>query len=184
MKVLKALSIGILMLTLAVGPVYSASNGKGEGKGKGREEKTNHRADPLTRGKGNKKGLLRRRAIDRDREQLDAREYLPEEPGPIIEEGTILINFILIDLREALFELENARWSYNPHDERGQGNMGEVDMLAPYGHDKDSDRMELYGNRGRVIRAVEPEPEPTPEPDPQPTPEPEPEPEPVPEPPF
>ena len=31
-----------------------------------------------------------------------------------------------------------------------QDNMGKVEMLDPYGHSKD-DRMELYGNRGRVI---------------------------------
>ena len=66
--------------------------------------------------------------------------------------------------------------------------MGRPDMLNPYGHDKDSDRLELYGNRGRVIKEVEPapepepEPEPVPEPDPQPTPDPEPTPPPEPDP--
>ena len=29
--------------------------------------------------------------------------------------------------------------------------MGKVDMLDPFGHDKDSDRKELYGNNGRPI---------------------------------
>jgi hypothetical protein len=54
--------------------------------------------------------------------------------------------------------LNRARWSHNPHDTRGQGNMGKVDMLDPFGHDKDSDRKELYGNNGRPIR-VDEEPE-------------------------
>lgn len=57
-----------------------------------------------------------------------------------------------IDLVEAL---NRARWSYNPHDTRGQGNMGKPDMLDPFGHDKDSDRKELYGNNGRPIRVNE-----------------------------
>lgn len=49
---------------------------------------------------------------------------------------------------------DNARWNSNPKDDRGQGNMGKVDMLDPYGHSKD-DRMDLYGNRGRVIQEIE-----------------------------
>ena len=64
---------------------------------------------------------------------------------------------------------EHSRWWYNPNDDRGQGNMGQVTMLSPYGHDKDSDRMELYGNRGRVIRTETTPEEPTPEPEPPPT---------------
>jgi len=60
-----------------------------------------------------------------------------------------------IDLLDAL---NHARWAHNPNDDRGQGNMGKVDMLDPFGHDKDSDRKELYGNNGRPIRVSE-EPE-------------------------
>ena len=56
--------------------------------------------------------------------------------------------------------------------------MGKVDMLDPFGHDKDSDRKELYGNNGRVIRVVEPPPDPDPEPEPEPEPEPPPDPDP------
>jgi hypothetical protein len=77
-------------------------------------------------------------------------------------------------LRQEQSRQERSRWWYNPNDDRGQGNMGKVMMLSPYGHDKDSDRMKLYGNRGRVIK-TEPTPEPPP-PDPTPTPEPTPEP--------
>lgn len=86
-------------------------------------------------------------------------------------------------LRQEQSRQERSRWWYNPNDDRGQGNMGKVTMLSPYGQDKDSDRMELYGNRGRVIR-TEPVPEPPPEPTPEPPPpEPDPIPEPTPEPP-
>lgn len=103
---------------------------------------------------------------------------------------------ILDNLVKALNKLNHARYNYNPNDTRRQGNMGKVDMLDPYGHDKDSNRMELYGNQGRVIKEPIPEPEPepelvpepvpelVPEPVPEPKPEPEPLPEPPPEPPF
>jgi hypothetical protein len=91
-------------------------------------------------------------------------------------------------LRQERAREEHARWWYNPNDDRGQGNMGRVMMLCPYGHDRD-DRKELYGNRGRVIKPQPtpeppaPEPEPTPDPTPEPTPEPPaPEPEPTPDP--
>jgi len=86
------------------------------------------------------------------------------------------------DIDSALKKLENARWSYNPKDERGQGNMSIREMLSPFGHDKDSDRKELYGNNGRIVWEPVPDPEPEPEPDPEPIPEPEPDPEPEPEP--
>jgi len=41
---------------------------------------------------------------------------------------------------EFLLSLERARWSNNSNDTRGQGNMGQVDMKDPFGHDKDSGR--------------------------------------------
>jgi len=63
---------------------------------------------------------------------------------------------------------EASKWSYNPNDDRGQGNTGKPEMIAPFGHDKDSDRKEVYGNRGRIIKQEEPEPEPPPPPDPDP----------------
>ncbi|NQU95809.1 MAG: hypothetical protein HQ549_06275 [Candidatus Omnitrophica bacterium] len=34
----------------------------------------------------------------------------------------------------------NARWSDNPKDRRGQGNMGKPNMIVPYGFDKYSGR--------------------------------------------
>jgi hypothetical protein len=98
----------------------------------------------------------------------------------------------LTSAQNALQKLERSSWWFNPNDTRGQGNMGNVIMLAPYGQDKDSDRLELYGNRGRVIKSEStpepvpepvPEPEPTPDPTPNPTPEPTPDPTPTPPPP-
>jgi len=81
----------------------------------------------------------------------------------------------LTSAQNALNKLDRSSWRYNPNDTRGQGNMGNVIMIAPYGHDKDSDRLALYGNRGRVI-TVEPTPDPIPE-DPTPDPIPDPIPE-------
>jgi hypothetical protein len=97
----------------------------------------------------------------------------------INENRTIVANFEQA-LRQ-LRTLDHSRWNYNPNDTRGQGNMGKVDMMDPYGFAKD-DRKELYGNRGRPIRESEPPPEPTPEPTPDPSPEPTPEPTPEPSP--
>ena len=59
-------------------------------------------------------------------------------------------------LLKSLNKLEKARWSHNPHDERGQGNNGKVNMRDPYGHDKDSGREK--SERGRPIREVETDP--------------------------
>ena len=44
-----------------------------------------------------------------------------------------------------------ARWSYNPVDDREQGNAGRVLMRDPYGFDKERSREEI-GNQGRPIR--------------------------------
>jgi hypothetical protein len=75
------------------------------------------------------------------------------------------------ELLDALTQLErvrgreNARWAYNPHDTRGQGNMGTPTMRDPYGFDKDSGRE--GADRGRPIRereSTEPPAEPAPEP--------------------
>jgi hypothetical protein len=46
--------------------------------------------------------------------------------------------------------LSNARWSYNPHDIRGQGNMGKPGMQDPFGFDKDSGREK--SERGRPMK--------------------------------
>jgi len=51
--------------------------------------------------------------------------------------------------------LGKASWAHNPHDKRGQGNMGKPKMRDPYGHDKDSGREKSA--RGRPIREAGPE---------------------------
>jgi len=56
-------------------------------------------------------------------------------------------------LLKSLNKFEKARWDYNPHDTRGQGNMGKVNMRDPYGFDKDSGREK--SERGRPIRETE-----------------------------
>lgn len=56
-------------------------------------------------------------------------------------------------LVESLNKIEHARWSYHPHDTRGQGNMGKVDMRDPYGFDKESGRE--GSERGRPIQKTE-----------------------------
>lgn len=78
------------------------------------------------------------------------------------------------DLDQSLKKLAKAQWTNNPNDDRGQGNNGKPDMLDPFGHGKDSNRKELYGNNGRVIKDQQPVPDPK---DPpvieEPTPDPE-----------
>lgn len=51
--------------------------------------------------------------------------------------------------------LGKARWTHNPYDQRGQGNMGKPKMRDPYGHGKESGREKSA--RGRSIREAEPE---------------------------
>jgi hypothetical protein len=167
---------------------YCAKNDKGEnpGKAKGKDktvEIKEKKAHPENHGKL-MSAMHRKDKQKKQHALMKTREHLPEghsygRPLPYFEQGD---EAILNNLEEALKKLEHAKWAYHPNDQRGQGNMGSVVMLAPFGHDKDSDRMELYGNRGRVIRIEEPEPTPEPVPDPLPEPEPEPEPTPEPEP--
>jgi hypothetical protein len=188
MKTLKITFLLILILALAINLGYCANEhkGKDEDKGKGGDktieikEKKEHPVHSENQG--------RRNLIKKQQEESIVRENQPEREiygrpfeGSVAREQNIIIG----DLEKSLEKLDHARWAYNPNDQRGQGNMGKPDMIAPYGHDKDSDRKELYGNRGRVIKTTVPEPpapEPTPPPAPEPTPPPAPEPPPVPQP--
>ncbi len=165
MKVLKVTLIALLAVCLTMGAAMAEP---GKDKGKGQDKPAVHENHGATA----KAAAHLRNAL---RKQARAQGEQPGEPGgpadPAEEKpghryGT------LKSAEEALGKLEHARWAYNPNDTRGQGNMGHVDMLDPYGHDKDSDRLELYGNRGRVIREV-PEPEPPPEEPPPPEPPPD-----------
>lgn len=82
------------------------------------------------------------------------------------QKNRLLVN----DFEQALGKLrkyERARWGDHPRDTRGQGNMGKVDMLDPYGFARD-DRKELFGNRGRVIHPEETPPPPSEDPPPPP----------------
>jgi len=181
MKVLRISLLMIMMLALAINLAWGAQEDKDKGKGNDKGQSISHPVHPQNRGQALKE--LRRSLINN---QLTTGVELPEPKiyGRVPERLTEKENEkTLRGVEQALKKLEHARWAYNPNDDRGQGNMGKVNMLDPYGHDKDSNRKELYGNRGRVIRVTEPEPPPTPEPEPPPTPEPEPPQEPEPEPP-
>jgi len=144
-KILKVMILGLLIITLPIKLGYCAKDDN-PGKAKGKEEKT-HPVHPENHGK--LMSAMHRK--DKEKKQRTLREHLPE--GQAYDEPILNPDddeAMLSNLEDALIKLEHAKWSYNPHDDRGQGNMGRVDMLAPYGHDKDSDRMELYGNRGRA----------------------------------
>ena len=185
MKILRLFLTISVLAVLVVIPAYGKSD-KDNADHEGHIEKT-HPTHPVhvpDRARGHGAALRRELSISRERQQVTMRQRLPDQnalrrivrdTGHRSEKRDVRL---MKSLNEAISKLEHSRWAYNPHDDRGQGNMGSVDMIAPYGHDKDSDRKELYGNRGRVIRAVEPTPPP------EPTPEPTPPPEPVPEPPF
>jgi hypothetical protein len=188
MKLLRVTILGLIITALSINLGYCANNGNADnpGKAKGKDkvvEIKGNKAHPENHGRL-VSAMHRKNKQKKQQGLMRAREHLPEGNAY----GRPLFHFeqddeaILNNLENALSKLEHARWAYHPHDQRGQGNMGNVDMLAPYGHDKDSDRMELYGNRSRVIRIEEPEPDPAPVPDPIPEPEPEPEPDPEPDP--
>ena len=172
MKIVKRLSL-IFLVTLIVVlisvPLYSAPK---EDKDKGKGHSKTHES------RGKKLGHHKRHhKLDKNNEHSQARAHQPDFINyHAQDEDTIMAGV------EAALDTLDSGWAKHPRDIRGQGNMGKVDMLDPYGHDKDSDRKELYGNRGRVIRDPLPDVEPVPEPDPDPIPEPEPEPEPEPSP--
>lgn len=193
-KLIKIFLFASFVLVLIVAPLYSApkeDKGKGHNKSEESKEPPGQIKNENKGSKGlkightmNKKGQRRKHAIDKIKAESNMRETIPgqevkqEVRQRIIEQRTERENQkILNNLEKALQKLEHSRWAYNPNDTRGQGNMGKPDMLAPFGHDKDSDRKELYGSNSRVIK-TEPTPEPPPEEPPVP-PEPEPEPPPV-----
>jgi|GEM_PF-2193787 len=171
MKILKVTLIALLAVCLTA-VVAMAEPGKGKGEAKGHDKEAvheNHGAaqaenhGATAKVEAHLRNALRKQARAAQEEQPgepSAPPPVPNEEKPGLRHGT------LKSAEQALVKLEHARWAYNPNDTRGQGNMGRVDMMDPYGHDKDSDRLELYGNRGRVIREV-PESEPPPQEPPQ-----------------
>ncbi len=159
-------------------------NGADNGKGKGREEQSEKENQGNAKGKGDHgnsensveksrsqehssrssnngessassvSNTQRRHIIEKARTQADVRANRPERGANGKSAEHIRINQtknIKDNLPKAI---EKARWSYNPNDERGQGNMGKVDMRDPYGFDKDSGREK--SERGRAIHEKEP----------------------------
>lgn len=196
-KFVKIICIGIVALAFAATTLHAAPKKEKAGSGKAKanvhkpaKKNTPHKAAKFLRKNSR---IARDRTIHREKNAAQTKALRPTvkrhqdrrvEHRLRRDERRIIRNLNRSLARLNSSKWSHAKWSHNPNDDRGQGNMGKVDMLDPFGHDKDSDRKELYGNRGRVLRTVEPEPEPPP-PDPEPEPEPEPEPpppEPEPEP--
>ena len=197
MKLFKTLLAVILVIFLIVQPAFSAPKGDGNGNGKAKGHDKFEEPKPQKEHKNHKaedKGLKRGHLINHAQKQSTTAASCPEPQKSFVGNKHIIqseMQLTLKNLQGVLQKLQHSKWWYNSHPESQGGNMGKPEKLDPYGHDKDSDRMELYGNRGRVIKTPvsEPEPEPTlpppePEPEPEPTPPPpEPEPEPTPPPP-
>jgi len=185
MRVIKILFIGMIVSVFLVGQAYSApkgNNGKAQNekvnKGKSQAAKANN---------GNNKAVSQTRgqaAVHKQQARRSSEAKQKREARNKSEKHNSFLNNGKSDLAsnnhstkanngrrnsgnvknekekrtiDLLGALDRARWSYNSHDDRGQGNMGKVDMLDPFGHDKDSDRKELYGNNGRPIREKEEE---------------------------
>ena len=170
MKRGRVLSICILVIALVFCPLYEAcgKNDKGADKGRGKVEDIRERAKGNSRNKGNLKkevNMLKRANL---RENIKSRKNMQEQVTKMKENVKQLreINRERKRMRELLDKKNNAKWSHNPNDERGQGNMGRVDMIAPLGHDKAFDRKSLFGNNGRVVRKLDPNPIPVPLPEP------------------
>jgi len=165
MRVLKILCAGVLILSLTIAHLYCvyADNGKHNAIGRDNIDRDkdkpdkpdkiedvkerreiNHSLHSLKRDIGDIRELRQNHFIERKREIENVKERASQ-------------------LRE-MQKKTPSKWSHNPNDVRGQGNMGRVNMLAPFGHNKNFDRKDYFGNRGRVIRNAEPEPVPLPEP--------------------
>ncbi|MBN1870977.1 MAG: hypothetical protein JW800_00225 [Candidatus Omnitrophica bacterium] len=179
MKGIKLLFLVVVILSLSIPTLYADPKEKDEKENKGQSQvlskggSPSHGAGGAQHMKSGKKlGHYKQKSLLREQNQQGITKHKEAMPGKSSENKNILN-----DLGDALLKLEHSRWSYNPNDDRGQGNMSNNDMLDPFGHDKDSDRKELFGNRGRIIREQDPEPVPEPPPTPDPEPEP-PEPEP------
>ena len=203
-RLAKILCVTIIALTFVSAPLYAAPKGdkgnKGKanapGQSKAKAQPKGLHTNPPSAAKAktplphlqHKRSVARNQAIKKEKSASLTKMNRPQirtfRDQRIHNNLRNQESAMLKNLNKSLRNLENARWAYHPIDTRRQGNMGKVDMLDPFGHDKDSDRKELYGNRGRVIKETAPEPEPEPEPDPIPEPEPDPipEPDPVPEP--
>ena len=179
MKLWKVTLIMVLITALSLGVAYAAPKDKDDpGQGKGQSIERTHPESPGRALGKDKQSRVKLQAQIRQFRTLTVGKRISIRPSAREQNEQILKK-----LQESLAKLERSRWAYNPNDTRGQGNMGRPAMISPYGQDKDSDRLALYGNRGRVIKEPEPTPTPPPEPVPEPTPIPEPTPDPTPTPP-
>lgn len=88
-------------------------------------------------------------------ENLKRRQNRNEEPGDELNNKGKKIE-------KTRSSLEHARWSSNPHDDRGQGNMGKPAMQDPFGHDKDSGRTGSERGRPKPVQDPVFVPEPLP----------------------
>ncbi|MGE5279828.1 MAG: hypothetical protein ACM3L6_03680 [Deltaproteobacteria bacterium] len=156
MKILKISLIALVAVCLAAGTAMAAP---GKGKAKGLENENHGAVAKAAAHEAKALRALKGQSCAKQ-EQARLQGVAKRTEAPPAETPRTATS--MKSAEKALAKLEHARWAYNPNDTRGQGNMGKVDMLDPYGQDKDSDRLALYGNRGRVIREVV-EPEPTPE---------------------
>lgn len=160
---IRTLFIGTIIFSLTTTAGFCGNNGKGN-KGVNNGKSAQQRVHGREQAKKNAK--IRSNRPDREKKNHNAslgaaikeeklakltqrqrHERPTETPKEKVERYKGILN-----------ALEQARWSYNPHDDRGQGNMGKPTMQDPFGFDKDSDRKELYGNKGRPIRTKDGEP--------------------------
>lgn len=160
MRIFKIAFLTLLMTCLAAGTVMAKSDkdhDKGAANGKGHEKE---QQGQIAKAAAQENKTLKAQDAAKQKIEEQVRAYRVADRGAALR-GDVSRTPVssMKSAEKALAKLESARWAYNPNDTRGQGNMGKVTMIAPYGHDKDSDRLEVYGNRGRVVRET-PEPPP------------------------
>ena len=136
MKVFKLCLIFFLIFTLALGSAYAAKGGQGKGKAAGHDKqalksnpsvmKANKEiSSQLTRGSS----MINAQGTGYNPHNIDRGAFKASEKDELIQ-----------GLDTVMSKIEHAKWSHNPYDTRGQGNMGRPDMQDPYGFDKDSGR--------------------------------------------
>lgn len=88
---------------------------------------------------------------EREQETADGqRERATDRRHEMSEHGREHTQTRVASLLTSLNALEHARWNHNPHDTRGQGNMGQPAMQDPFGFDRNSGREGQ--DRGRPCR--------------------------------
>jgi hypothetical protein len=141
MKAIKLLIITLLILIFSASLAFGEKGGKGRGKAKGLYKQKNHPVQTEKLGTASLQHNLKIDHPHRDfiQESIITVQGTGSGRDKSFERGEKVS--IMEYLDGALKKTGNAQWGLNPHDLRGQGNMGRPDMIAPYGHDKDSDRL-------------------------------------------